>query len=281
MAGLAHWTEWKLKCALGLCEPATRCELKEFARARFLHYAGIYYNSIGAEDAKPLIPDADEAWHLFETHLCLTDSRAGKSYKEWLFSSARMVRETELDSVQGGATLIMRDVVRERLRREYAPRWIASLDAPVGVALEGHPLTLGDLLPARRDSANDPESDELLNLAAADADGALATLGRRERIALLANALGLSLAHPSVVSAGACSKSSINAAFHAALVGLASHVRLMHPRESREVQATLACLVFEEAQRRIICWGKLENGCAQLFLSAGQGPSDEQGPQTE
>lgn len=272
MAEIEHWKEWKQKCALGLCGTEARRELREFARMRFHRFAEAYCRGTGANDANALTPDAGEAWHLFETHFCLSGSREGKRYKEWLFVRPRVDRVADLDSIQGGATLIMRDVVRERLRREVAPRWIASLDAPAACSQDGSSLTLGELLPAALECANDMEYSELERMAETDAEGIMAALERRERIAILANALGLSLAHPAVVRIADCSKSALNNAFHSALSGMAGHVRAQHPREISDILATLACLVFKVVQKRILKWGKLESECAQLSVLVESGP---------
>lgn len=265
MQTIEDWISWKEKCALGLCSAQTRNVLHGFARARFHHFAAIYAGATNAPDAGALTPEPAEAWHWFETYLRLRNTREGKCYKQWLFARARLQGAPTLDAVQGGATLLMRDVVRERLRREYSSRWMLPLDAPVGTADGDEAPTLHELLAGEGDPAGAVEERELESLADKEAEGAFAGLERRERIALLARELGLSLAHPAVTRAARCGRSVLNTAYHHALVSLAGHVRARYPREHASALGRMTCLVYDAVKERVLLWGKSEKACTQFF----------------
>ena len=259
------WAAWRQKCALDLCPPATQTALRAFAEARFRRYACAYARDTNTPDGRALTPAPREAWHWFETHLRLRNTREGKSYKAWLLSRTEADGHLTLDSIQAGATLLMRDVVREYLRREYSPHMMVPLDAPAETSPDGLSTCLHELLPGPLSTPDDVARKELESLAAAEADSVFGALPRRERVALLARELGVSLAHPAVTEVAACGKSVLATAYRMALQSVASHVRSRHPRDDRETMAALSVRIFEELKVRVLSWGKSENGCARLF----------------
>ena len=266
MPSIEEWAEWKEKCALGLCRCETRTALQSFAYARFYHFAVAYAKTTNTPDPKALTPEPSHAWHDFETHLRLRDTREGKRFKDWLFAPLDGSNTPTLDSVQRGATVIMRDVVRERLRREFSSHLMRSLDAPAGRPDDGQAPALKELLAGPLDTAQEVEQRELERLAAGEADSAMAGLNQRERIALLARELGLSLACPSVIQAAGCGKSVLNTAYHKALQRLANHVRSAYSREDKATLAFLTILVFHDVRQRILSWGRSENATSQLCM---------------
>ena len=267
MQTLANWQEWKDKCALALCAEDTRGQLPGFVHSRFSHFAQAYAGTTNAGTASGLIPSSGEAWHRFETHFQLHDSPGGKKYKEWLFARMETRGYSAQESVEAGASLLIRDVVREYLRREHSSRRMVSISHGVaGCSGEGETLSVEDLLPGTLDTTRAVEERELDAMARSDAEGAFARLNRRERVALLAHAAGMSLAHPEAVKAAGCGRSALNAAFHSALTGIAACTRECHPREAASVHATLACLMFEHVGRLVNLWGKSENGCTPICM---------------
>jgi hypothetical protein len=261
MQTLANWQEWKDKCALALCAEDTRRQLPGFVHSRFSHFAQAYAGTTNAGSAAGLIPSSGEAWHRFETHFQIHDSPGGKKYKEWLFARMEARGYSAQESVEAGATMLLRDVVREYLRREHSSRRMISISHGAGGSChEGMTLSVEELLPGTLDTARAVEDRELEAMACTDAAGAFARLDRRERIALLAHEAGMSLAHPEALKAAGCGRSALTAAFHSALTGIAAYTREYHPREGKAVQAALACLLFENVRRRVFLWGKSENG---------------------
>ena len=118
---LNHWVEWKELCAADLCSDTARQALREFAFLRFRKFAYQYAHRTNTGGTGALVPDAGDAWHLFETHLAVKTTKQGKRYKDWLFDRVRSTKDPPLDVVQGGASLMMRDVVRERHRLRDGP----------------------------------------------------------------------------------------------------------------------------------------------------------------
>jgi len=264
MAGIGDWTVWKQTCALDLCPPGTQSELRAFARSRFLRYAIAYAHTTNGVDPKALTPEPAEAWHLFETWFRLRNTREGKSYKEWLFARCCPDSPSLLDAVQGGATLLMRDVVRERLARELPKRRQVSLNAPAWEGDEDAP-ELQELLPDASDTRREAERRELSGIAAAEALETVSGLNSRERVALLARELGLPLSHPAVVRAADCGKSQLSVAYHTALRNIAEGVRARHPDEENHTLASLSVAVFDATKKQIILWGRSEMACRPLF----------------
>lgn len=265
MQTVANWQEWKEKCALALCAEDARRSLPGFVHARFSHFVEAYVRTTNAGSASGLIPFADEAWHRFETHFHLHELPGGKTYKDWLFAHMEEKGYSAQESIEAGATLLLRDVVREYLRREHSSHRMISTNARVdGSASDGASPSLEELLPGLLDTTRDVESRELQEVAHADSAAAFARLDRRERVALLVHEAGMSLAHPEAIRVAGCRRSALNDAFHGALTGIAAYAREHHLREDRSVQASLACLMFEQMRRLVFFWGKSENGCAQF-----------------
>jgi hypothetical protein len=81
-----------------------------------------------------------------------------------LFARLERTVDSTTDALYGGATLIMRDVVRDFLRNEYSPRRVLSLQSRMGTPSDRAPL-LEDLLPGALPDENDPALLELQSLA--------------------------------------------------------------------------------------------------------------------
>ena len=225
MAEWKHWLLWRETCALARCTQEAQHDLQGFAFHRFNLYLQKLHHAAAT-------PAAADAWHAFESHLALGHTRTAKAWKQWLF--ARSETEPTLDGVQGGATLIMRDVVREHLRREHAPRWMRSVDAPIaGQRAPEHATTLSvaDLLPDPADPLHTVDRNEQLALANSLYPLARDQLSLREKIALTVHHREKALYHASVLKAAGCSKSTICNALHHAMEKLAGTINGALPRE--------------------------------------------------
>ena len=265
---LEDWTQWKATCALGLCAAGTRAALQEFAHSRFCRYMASYASVVQNAGAGSLTPSPGESWHRFETHLRLHNTREGKSYKEWIFARQALRESTLLDCIQGGATLLMRDVVREYLRRETSPANMVRLEAPLAAGAggtDGSALTLEDLLPGAADTRDEVSEKEIRDMADAAAMPVFDAIPRRARVALLARELGLSLAHPEVVAAAGCGKSVLFTTYRKTLESLAGAVRERHPGLDRATLAELCIRLFETVRHTAVVWGRSEKDCGHLF----------------
>jgi hypothetical protein len=241
---LADWTEWKARCALDLCPPETRRRLHAYAQQRFLHYLRKYIRASNATNARAATPSAPDAWHLLESHMTVNTTRSGKRYKDWLFARRARSGEDLLDVVQGGATLIVREVVRRHLRREFSPRNFVSAQT----SLPQHPdagITIQDLLPASHDFMNDAACRELLQMAAQHADRLYPTLKRRDRLVLLARLRGMSFKSSRTVAFTGCSRNTMRRTLNAVVVQVSDRLASEYRREDPQ---TLRLLIHMTIQ---------------------------------
>lgn len=267
MAEWHDWLAWYRNCALAACDPRTRDALQSFALTRWRRYVFAYAGMTNCDATAMPIPSADIVWHDFETLLRLRHTRRGKAYKQWLFARQSSDRgdEASLKTIEGGATLIMRDVVRERLRREWPRRGTVSLNAPPPGAAAESP-TLQDWLPASDHTLDDVQQRDLAALGEATARHLCREgLSRRAKTALLAREEGLSIAHPAVLQAAGCGKSSLYAAYADALETIAASVNRRFRQEDRATRAALAVATLKALIPHLRSWAKLENFMTGFF----------------
>ncbi len=270
MALLEHWQLWREKCALARCTDAAQHDLQGFAFDRFNHYLQKCRHTLAA-------PAATEAWHAFESYLALGRNRTTKAWKQWLFARSNL--PVTLDAVQGGATLVMRDVVREHLRREHTPTWITSLDAPLPSHHEEDnitPLSITDLLPDPDDALRKVEANEYRTLALKLSPALDGTLSVRQKIALTVHHSGKALYHPTALTAAGCSKSSLCNAWRQAINILANGTNTALPQECAYARMHIAANLLD-----IICADTrkmLEKTHPELFRYLEE--SEEHGEQT-
>jgi len=256
MAEIDHWEMWRERCALALCTDVAQHDLRGFAFDRFRRHLRKLHPSLSP-------PPAETAWHAFESHLALGHTRPAKAWKEWLF--ARGGTQPTLDCIQGGATLVMRDVVREHLRREYSPGWLLSLDRPIGshADSEGATLSLDDLLPDPHDAAAPVEQRELQELADSLYPRIGTDLPWREQIAITVHHAGKALSHEAVTQAAQCGKSSLCNALQHGLQRLAQRLKNTVPQESTTTHIELAGLLIEKIRENTMLF--LETEYPDLF----------------
>ncbi len=254
------WNEWKKQCALSLCAESTITLLRDFAHRRFHNYFRRYAERVGLRNSAAYDMDGRDSWHLFETHLQINKSREGKRYKDWLFARAGGAAA----ALESGATLLMRDVVREYLRREYSAAWMKSIQAGAGAG-EERGWTLEDLLPGQADPLSDVMEREYKELAEKEAARILRDLSRRERIALAARAAGLSLAEPRIERAAGCKKSMLNQVWQTAAEKVAVEIRRAWAGEDRDAILQLTLSVFDTLKKQTILWISSETDLADFF----------------
>ncbi len=259
MAEIQHWQMWRTRCALARCSATAQQDLCGFAFERFRRYL----QKLGPTLAPP--PAAD-AWHAFETHLALGKTRSAKAWKEWLF--ARGGNPPTQSCIQGGASLILRDVVREQLRHEHPPRWMSSLDAPVRqTAAPGEQTqeacSLADLLPDQQDPLGQLEANECRELASQLYPSLQRSLSRRARLALIAHHVGIPLYHNAVTQAAQCGKSSLCNALQQALRTLGTTILQAYPHEDPRIRLTIATALLQRMVQNLL--PELEKEAPQLF----------------
>lgn len=248
MPNIIHWMEWKQTCALGLCGPEAQSGLQAYVHGRFLRYTSDYALPSKSSGQYPPVITPRDAWHWFETYFQLHHNREGKCYKAWLFARVN-TSSTALQSIESGVSRLLRDVVRERLRKEQPHPRTQSLDGPHSI--DSGTLSLEELLPCSSDTASEVEQRDLETLAIQLAEGVLGALTKRERIAMLTREQGLSYAHPDVLKRADCGKTMLAKAHPTALKKIAGHASNACPNESRSVQASLAIALFDVVRERL------------------------------
>lgn len=125
------WRRWRELCALDRLEPEERGRLVPVIAMRFRSRARQL--SLCRRKRLDAPPDRDCA-HLFESFCALHHRVDGKKYKHWLLERGRR----DLDSIQSGVMLLVRNVVREWVRDACPETAELSLQETVlpGVRLE-------------------------------------------------------------------------------------------------------------------------------------------------
>ena len=260
---LDPWVEWKRLCALGRCTAPTQTTLRDFVTRRFSGLVQRYHfqTNVPGSAALTLLPT--DPWHLLETHLTINQTGSGKRYKDWLFAWAAQHHRGGVAAIENGVCLLLRDVVREYLRREFFPARVLSLSQPLAGTDGEH--CLEDLLPGQLDPAAEIERREFERQAQARAQIAWPELSPRERVALLAKDLGLSLAHPLVLEITGCGKSMVNQAYRELVRRLATRLSVDYADDDRAAIVTLTIMTLHELHHLSREWGKSENQCRPLF----------------
>ncbi|MFC1452044.1 hypothetical protein ACFLSJ_01715 [Verrucomicrobiota bacterium] len=259
------WTEWKKECALALCSEQSRSALTRFAHSRFRTYARRYAHTVAAD--APVLDSGirpDEAWHLFEVHLVTRPTTEGKRYKDWIFLRVVHSEEPMLEVIESGASLIMREVVREYLRGECSPAGTVSISEPVWIG-EGTNLTLEDLLPGEEDPRDEVTRRECERLARELARRVFADTSDRERVALTAKALGLGLSLPAVLAAAGCRKSVLSETLRSLIERVAGRARAEHSRDDAETLLLLSFMAINHTKALALDWAKAKPVCGPLF----------------
>ncbi|OGV64744.1 MAG: hypothetical protein A2498_13570 [Lentisphaerae bacterium RIFOXYC12_FULL_60_16] len=238
-------------------------DLMDFAGQRFEHNLQKFSHG-GSQTCRMMGLDADQAWHLFETQLRLKNTRQGKCYKDWLV--ARSAGEDAVSAMESGASLIMRDVVRDYLCAEAGDPRNRSLDAPIETGPDGdRAVSMLDLLPAGPDPADEVVWLELEKTASILAERFFNQLDWRSRTALLARDRQFALSDPVVLDMVGCAKSMLSRIYHKALYALAEQVQLFQPDETASRKAELSVRVFSHLLILLNCWGRVEMRCAVFF----------------
>ncbi|MBT3191672.1 MAG: hypothetical protein HN341_03875 [Verrucomicrobia bacterium] len=261
---LEDWKEWKRHCARALCSEDAQRRLAAFAHSRFRVQLRrqIAATSLLHADAGRQQPTAEDAWHLFESYAALTTTRQGKRYKDWIFARVSDSSTSPFDTIQSGASLIMRSVVRAHLRTEYAHRRSVSFDQPVG---DGS-LTLGDLLASTTDPA-DAATGEHDSMAKTHAARLFSELSHRERVGLLAKCMGISLANASVLSAAGCRKSVLSQTVRDLFTRIKESLLREFQEDGPDAVMAFSTMVLSGLEACIYSWKSSEKNLPQCFHS--------------
>ena len=258
------WIEWKQMCDSARCSEDVRHRLWEWAGIQLNAHlrkwgAGQKLTEFGEWNEDP-----ERAWHLFESHMVLKQVIGAKKPKDWLFDRLESGSGSPLDIIQGGGSLILRDVAKDLIRKNYSPPNWASLDAPVTPAAESS-LTLGDLLPDAVNPADEAAFNELTELAEAHAQELFSSMSRRQRVALMAKGLGISLAETTLLETVDCSKSTLYDALAAVKKELVDRIEHESGESDSESLQILAALTLQALEILCLRWAESENDLSRYF----------------
>jgi len=220
------WLHWKRVCAADLCDAATAAVLRRFGHVRFaLHIR---------RSGRPL-PEVRDTWHLFESTCQVSKTRAGKRYKDWLFARAEAMEIPWLEAIESGASLLMRSVVREFLRREHAPSFMQSIQQPIA----GGSVSLEELLPDQTSSPADMDDHDLRTMAQELAGQLWPSLDKTERALVWAKIRDIPFTDQRLINKTRLGRSVLHERFGLFMARLTSHVRARHPKESHSAITSL------------------------------------------
>lgn len=251
MTDCRDWTEWHQRCALHLCSETARRDLSHFALARFRTYARRYATRTNTDAAGIANLTEQEAWHRFETHLLVRNTRAGKAYKQWMFARGGADGSPRREIIESGATLIMRDVVREHIRRECSPAAVVSLDAPFPGS-RGKGVPFGDLLAGGIDPSDTVAIKEMEDLSRRHAGEIFKQIDRREEAALLARASRTSFTDPAVQKAAGCGRTRLTEIYNALVERTVKQLKSEYPNEDRDALLQLTLMTFQSLSTMIL-----------------------------
>ncbi len=267
MATIDHWEEWKKQCAIALCSNDARRDLESFAFHRWTRFLQTIFGYDSPELTELKIGDI---WHRFETWCCVSSTSSGKAYKDWMFGRLETHVGTPLDIIQSGATLLLRDVVRDFVRHEGRMRLPGrrapeiSLNEPIA-GIEGD-LTYADLLPAELDADSQLIVREYQRLAEQEASELLPRLVSRERLVLAASALGIPMSNPRLARIAGKKKSVLSSTLQRVEDRIKQHIDKKYTGE-QEGDRRVLCIATLRQLRNVVCDPKNspETWRAELF----------------
>jgi hypothetical protein len=237
------WQEWGELCDSALCSESSRAELYKFARINW--NAWLDKESGGGDVPEESEVVGTEPWQRFESHCAVKQTAAGKSYKSWLFERVSILPNgTPADKVRSGASVIMRTVVREFLRKEgrfrlrrFSQPEPSLSDTPPN-ASEG--LTYEDLLSDTVAPGQEVELRDLQRIATTEArkvvDG---SFNERQRIVFTAAALRIALSNPEVERLAGCKKSVLSDTLNKTLREIAATIHRDYAEDDLPERALL------------------------------------------
>lgn len=247
---LQAWRNWRDACALALIEEGERYQLTMVIADRFRSM--LRKVKLHSHRNPPSPPDADCA-HLFEVHCAMHQRQDGKKYKEWLLTRGRR----DLDTVQSGVMLLVRNVVREWLRHTQSETAPVSLQITVG---EG--ITLEQLLPDGDRSSWGSELAEWCLQQVRTLPGALEEV---EKVVLLLRARGQVFSAPEVKQEFGVGKTTLHKYNRLLLERLALELRERFPDLSPEQGAAAVLNVLDGAADHILSAFSAENDGTRAF----------------
>lgn len=209
-------------------------------------------------------PEGSDAWHLFETHAVSRTMGTGKVYKRWIFGRMGEGAGTRYDSVASGATLLLRNVVREYAIRELPRSYTESFEELSAGGDEFAPR--GELLTSAPVVESDVQIQELDDLCEKHGQEAFEMATTRERAALIAKAAGISLDHPAVNRAAGCARTALGKTYRNYVQSVGEFLLAQYPGEDPEMLTLLGLKLLEKVKKFTFSWMEAEKAFPELSL---------------
>lgn len=256
------WRQWKERCAAALCDPEVEEAFQRFGRRHFQAHARFVPEASRQGAGWTRKVEGREAWHLLEAHFLAGRARSGKRYKDWLFLRCDGGAGDWLQAMEGGASVLMRDVVRETVRRECPPSFMHSMDS----IDDSEEIPIEELIPSETyDPWRNLAEEEWLEQARHLAGEIVPRLGRRERVALWARSMGYGLSSSKVCHFANCTPGFLYKVHKIAVSSVCEQVRLFLPGASAVEHLHLARLVLEAAGQALAGSIHKERGAGRFF----------------
>lgn len=270
---IESWKEWKRECAIQLCSEATKDDLSSFAAPVI---GGLYHKF----DRDLQVPVSSDRWHLFETYMHATSSKTGKRWKDWLFEKADGSNDDPAIVLEKEANCCMGSVILKICQKEgrakdiKAGRTVVSTDEPVSGGADSP--TIGSTLAAPKwmDPASQAEWKELQEIAIFVAEFHIAGMERPQKVALIANTLGISLDDPTVKATAQRGKDALYRYVNQIPDDIRATIESKYESEDSETIDALFALTVNALRECILIWGKSERSIEPFFRLA----DDERNP---
>lgn len=248
---LAAWEHWREACALALLSEEARLHLSQVIAERFRSM--LRKINLHGQGHLTAPPDADCA-HLFESYCALHERRDGKKYKHWLLTRGRR----DLDTVQSGVMMLVRNVVREWIRDTQPKTAALSLQQCLGE----RGVTLQELLP---DEAAEPRDLEQQAWLTARVRSELADLTALEATVLQIRAKGEVFSGPRIQETYGVGKSTLHKYHRRILTRIAEGAAERFSDLTPAAGAALVLDVMDGLGKIILCKLSAENPEVSAF----------------
>ncbi|MGA0333770.1 MAG: hypothetical protein ACO3NW_07425 [Kiritimatiellia bacterium] len=256
------WRNWREACALEKISAPESARLREVIAERFRSMLRKLHLHGGAQLPAP---SAAECAQLFESYCALHQRQDGKKYKHWLLTRGRQ----DLDTVQSGVMLLIRNVVREWVRDCHPATAAVSLQQRVG--LGSTPVTLEELLPAE---AAEPRSADQCAWMEQMLRRAEKSLEPAERAVLILRARGTVFSAPGVRAEFGLGKTALHKYHRTLLENWAEEIKKFFPGLPPQEGAAMVLDLMDEMGKKLFLHSSAEKEVSAAFGRV-EAPDDE------
>lgn len=258
---LENWVEWKEKCDLHRCSEETQSALLSYAISRFRDLVGLAC----ATHSRPVINTGEisawGAWEMFDGYFIERGKNTGKCYKDHLFLKAGNASDVGVGELERIAFWMLRDVIKDFVRRHYPRRDTTSLYEPIKKSDPKSPLVIDFVESEGATPYEAADASDAMRVAPSYAREFFGHLEARERVLLVALGFDLPASCVEVLKAAGCQKSTLCAA----RFGLGQRLSAWLTREKSEDGMRMRSLVLQAMVKLSMEWAAQEKCCEPIF----------------